>query len=128
MGLENLIGVLFLASVHLWSGRLRFLDAKPRSPWLSVAGGGFPGLCVCSPLSRVDRSLGGMGRSLVCPDCGGYHHQHYQRRTSHRPDQPILAFVLGGYCLYSPSVIDFRDHQSYSCVSVGVKVSNEAIT
>ncbi len=39
MSLANLIGVLFLASVHLWSSKLRFLDAKPRSPWLSVAGG-----------------------------------------------------------------------------------------
>ena len=39
MDISNLIGVLFLASVHLWSGQLRFLDAKPRSPWLSVAGG-----------------------------------------------------------------------------------------
>ena len=39
MGLANLIGVLFLASVHLWSSQLRFLDAKPRSPWLSLAGG-----------------------------------------------------------------------------------------
>ena len=39
MGLANLIGVLFLAFIHLWSSQLRFLDNKPRSPWLSVAGG-----------------------------------------------------------------------------------------
>ena len=35
----NLLGVLFLASVHFWSRHLRFLDAEPRSPWLTVAGG-----------------------------------------------------------------------------------------
>ena len=35
----NLTGVLFLASVHFWSRYLRFLDAEPRSPWLTVAGG-----------------------------------------------------------------------------------------
>ncbi len=35
----TLIGVLFLASVHIWSRHLRFLDAEPRSPWLTVAGG-----------------------------------------------------------------------------------------
>ena len=39
MDISNLIGVLFLASVHLWSGQLRFLGTKPRSPWLSAAGG-----------------------------------------------------------------------------------------
>ena len=35
----NLVGVLFLASVHFWSRHLRFLDTEPRSPWLTVAGG-----------------------------------------------------------------------------------------
>ena len=39
MNLPNLIGILFLASVHLWSGQLRFLETKSRSPWLSAAGG-----------------------------------------------------------------------------------------
>ena len=28
-----------LAAVHLFSGRLRFLDVRPRSRWLSAAGG-----------------------------------------------------------------------------------------
>ena len=28
-----------LAAIHLYSGRMRFLDVLPRSRWLSVAGG-----------------------------------------------------------------------------------------
>ena len=34
-----LAGALVLAVVHLEAGRLRFLDATPRSAWLSAAGG-----------------------------------------------------------------------------------------
>lgn len=37
--LYTLLGALVLASVHLLSGRLTFLQAIPRSRWLSVAGG-----------------------------------------------------------------------------------------
>jgi hypothetical protein len=31
--------VVVLAAVHLFSGKLRFMDGSPRSAWLSVAGG-----------------------------------------------------------------------------------------
>lgn len=37
--ISSLPAVAGLAAVHLFSGRLRFLDATPRSVWLSVAGG-----------------------------------------------------------------------------------------
>lgn len=36
---STLAVALTLASVHLFAGKLRFLDATPRSIWLSVAGG-----------------------------------------------------------------------------------------
>ena len=34
-----LAALLFLAFLHVIAGRLRFLDAVPRSRWLSAAGG-----------------------------------------------------------------------------------------
>ncbi len=34
-----LVLVAGLAAVHLFSGRMRFLDVSPRSRWLSAAGG-----------------------------------------------------------------------------------------
>ena len=37
--LLSLLLVAALAAVHLFSGRMRFLDASPRSRWLSAAGG-----------------------------------------------------------------------------------------
>jgi hypothetical protein len=37
--LVSLLAVVGLVCVHLFSGRLRFLDGTPRSVWLSVAGG-----------------------------------------------------------------------------------------
>ena len=37
--LLSLVLVAGLAAVHLFSGRMRFLDASPRSRWLSAAGG-----------------------------------------------------------------------------------------
>lgn len=35
----SLLAALGLVAVHLFSGRLRFLDGTPRSIWLSIAGG-----------------------------------------------------------------------------------------
>lgn len=37
--LVSLIAVLVLVAVHLFSGKLRFLEGNPRSVWLSIAGG-----------------------------------------------------------------------------------------
>lgn len=37
--LSTAVAVVFLAALHLVAGRLRFLDAVPRSRWLSAAGG-----------------------------------------------------------------------------------------
>ncbi len=37
--LLSLALVAALAAVHLFSGRMRFLSASPRSRWLSAAGG-----------------------------------------------------------------------------------------
>lgn len=37
--LVSLLAALGLAVVHLFSGRLRFLEGTPRSVWLSIAGG-----------------------------------------------------------------------------------------
>ncbi|QEG39371.1 hypothetical protein [Roseimaritima ulvae] len=37
--MASLIGALFLAAVHLFGCKLRFLDVIPRSRWLSIAGG-----------------------------------------------------------------------------------------
>lgn len=37
--LFSLLAALCLTAVHLFSGRLRFLDGTPRSIWLSIAGG-----------------------------------------------------------------------------------------
>ncbi|MDP9475389.1 MAG: hypothetical protein M3R38_06815 [Actinomycetota bacterium] len=37
--LISLLALVGLVAVHLFSGRLRFLDGTPRSIWLSVAGG-----------------------------------------------------------------------------------------
>ena len=39
MALISLLALAGLVCVHLFSGRLRFLDGTPRSIWLSVAGG-----------------------------------------------------------------------------------------
>ncbi len=39
MAFVALLMALFLAAVHLFSGRLYFLDSVPRSRWLSIAGG-----------------------------------------------------------------------------------------
>lgn len=39
MALISLLGLVSLVAVHLFSGRLRFLDGTPRSLWLYVAGG-----------------------------------------------------------------------------------------
>lgn len=35
----SMVLIAVLASVHLFAGRLRFLDVTPRSRWLSAAGG-----------------------------------------------------------------------------------------
>ncbi len=35
----SLIAVVALALVHIFAGRLRFLEGTPRSAWLSGAGG-----------------------------------------------------------------------------------------
>ena len=37
--IASLVAVAVLAAVHLFSGRLRFLEGDPRSVWLSLAGG-----------------------------------------------------------------------------------------
>jgi hypothetical protein len=37
--LQTLLVAVALASVHMFAGRLRFLDVTPRSVWLSSAGG-----------------------------------------------------------------------------------------
>ncbi|TWU22157.1 hypothetical protein Pla52o_32100 [Novipirellula galeiformis] len=39
MIVESFIGASLLALIHLFAGRLRFLDVIPRSRWLSLAGG-----------------------------------------------------------------------------------------
>lgn len=42
LSLTTLLALIFailLALVHLWGGKMRFLDAIPRSQWLSFAGG-----------------------------------------------------------------------------------------
>lgn len=39
MLIQSLIGGLLLAGVHVFAGRLTFLEAIPRSRWLSLAGG-----------------------------------------------------------------------------------------
>lgn len=39
MVVESFIGACILALVHLFAGRLRFLEVIPRSRWLSIAGG-----------------------------------------------------------------------------------------
>lgn len=38
-GLLPLIAAVCMAALHLFAGRLRFLDGLPRSRWLSIAGG-----------------------------------------------------------------------------------------
>ncbi|MBW3543851.1 MAG: hypothetical protein KY476_26685, partial [Planctomycetes bacterium] len=37
--ITSVVAVAVLAAVHLFAGRLRFLDVIPRSRWLSIAGG-----------------------------------------------------------------------------------------
>jgi zinc transporter ZupT len=68
VGVVPLLATLGLATVHLWAGRLRFLEELPRSRFLSVAGGvsvAYVFVHVFPELERtsraVDRAWPGLG-------------------------------------------------------------------
>ncbi|MFB6129757.1 MAG: hypothetical protein ABEJ28_02940 [Salinigranum sp.] len=59
---------LGLAAVHLFSGRLRFLDAVPRSRWLSAAGGvsvGYVFVHVLPEIQSAGRAIERSGTALT---------------------------------------------------------------